>query len=421
MACTTCLTTCSMTWNITYPHDKTTILFWRESKRSVVRRCGTACTSTRRALNVDGKSQVQDRTQPLLASRTGGAADSRRQAQRHDLAVCRPRRRCRQGDRRCFRRCRGEEFRKFLNYRSLRHPHGPLRDPQDGSRWFAERPRWRVRRTPTWWPGRTLLRLVDGKATEANRRAPPAGSSGRKPARAGRISPTPNQLQVLDGGDNDACYDNRRHQHPGFKARDIGFRIRGEGVDLAVEAFDVGLCFRGEGIDLAVEAREFGIDVIVDTRDVAFGGGASITASRTAFASDCFESMPAASKPRIALSVSNVLTTMFPSCSGVWQGFPRSDRFVAAVRLASATPSRRKLSAVCRAGGRSVGGPSCETTASPDSLRPLGIVYGTHSRRSPTPRAAPQPRAFKCRERNRQTDRIAWRGSPKASTRTSRS
>ena len=31
LACTTCVTACSMTWNITYPHDKTTILFWRDS------------------------------------------------------------------------------------------------------------------------------------------------------------------------------------------------------------------------------------------------------------------------------------------------------------------------------------------------------------------------------------------------------
>ena len=41
----------------------------------------------------------------------------------------------------------------------------------------------------------------------------------------------------------------------------------------------------------------------------------SITASRTAFviASACFGSIPAASRPRIALSVSNVLTAMFIS------------------------------------------------------------------------------------------------------------
>ena len=31
LACTTCVTACSMTWNITHPHNQTTILFWRKS------------------------------------------------------------------------------------------------------------------------------------------------------------------------------------------------------------------------------------------------------------------------------------------------------------------------------------------------------------------------------------------------------
>ena len=35
LACTTCVTACSMTWNITYLHDKTTILFWRDSLNGI--------------------------------------------------------------------------------------------------------------------------------------------------------------------------------------------------------------------------------------------------------------------------------------------------------------------------------------------------------------------------------------------------
>ena len=137
----------------------------------------------RRALvpGVDEKSQVQalDRTQPLLASRTGGTADPRLQAQRCDLAVRGPRRRCRQGDRQALppppQRGIPQVPQLHRGQRPLRprhpHRHGQLRDPQDGSRRFARRPRWHVHDTPTFasWPGRTLLRLVDGKATEARR------------------------------------------------------------------------------------------------------------------------------------------------------------------------------------------------------------------------------------------------------------
>ena len=49
----------------------------------------------------------------------------------------------------CFRLHRSEEFRKFLNYMFPRHPLGQLRDPQDGSRWFAEHPRWHIHYTST--------------------------------------------------------------------------------------------------------------------------------------------------------------------------------------------------------------------------------------------------------------------------------
>ena len=98
--------------------------------------------------------------------------------------------------------------------------------------------------------------------------------------------PAPGQLQVLDGGDNDACYNNHRHQHPDFEARDISFRILGEGVDLAVEALVVGPGFRGEGVDLAVEAfdvglgfRGEGVDLAVEALVVGSGfrGKASLS------------------------------------------------------------------------------------------------------------------------------------------------
>ena len=55
-----------------------------------------------------------------------------------------------------------------------RHPRGQLRDPQDGGRRVAKRPRWHVHYSPTSWPDRTFLRPVDGKATEARR--PPVDS-----------------------------------------------------------------------------------------------------------------------------------------------------------------------------------------------------------------------------------------------------
>ena len=108
------------------------------------RRCGTACTRRALVLSVDEKSQVQalDRTQPLLAPRTGGAADPR--AQRHDLAVRGPRRCYRQGDRQVLPPSpqRGIPQVPQLRQRSLRprHPHGQLRDPQDGSQLVRQTP-----------------------------------------------------------------------------------------------------------------------------------------------------------------------------------------------------------------------------------------------------------------------------------------
>ena len=165
---------------------------------SAVHKCGTACISTRRALGVDEKSQMQalGRTQPLL--RPGQAERWTRDYKRNgttflfmalDVATRKAK---------CFRRCRSEEFRKFLNYiedyvpRTSTSP-GQLRDPQDGGRWFARHPRRHVHYSPTSWPSRTFLQPGDGKATEARR--PPVDSR----LRAGRRQRQPETVPLDQG------------------------------------------------------------------------------------------------------------------------------------------------------------------------------------------------------------------------------
>ena len=102
--------------------------------------------------------------QPSPAPRTSGAANPR--AQRHDLAVRGPRRRCRQGDRQVLPPLpqRGIPQVPRLHVLPDIHMDNYAARKTEAAGSLGAR---RVHCTPTPWPGRTLLRLVDGKATEA--------------------------------------------------------------------------------------------------------------------------------------------------------------------------------------------------------------------------------------------------------------
>ena len=133
-----------------------------------------ASTSPRRVLvlSVDEKSQMQALDQPLLAFRTSGAENPR--MQRHDLAVRSPRRRYRQSNRQVLPPPppqRGIPQVRQLRQRSLRsrHRHGQLRDPQDGSRWFAKRSRWHVHYTPVSTSAKRSVLLIASCCTAVRR------------------------------------------------------------------------------------------------------------------------------------------------------------------------------------------------------------------------------------------------------------